>query len=320
MKKILFTLPLDDAHKDLVKGQANGCREEAEIRFVPKDALTEADVKGVDAILGDCPAALLNASGTVKWLQLPFAGVDPYVVPGYVPADCVLTNATGAYDLTVSEHMVALCFALLRRLEEYARNQARAEWRILGTVYSVEDSTVLVLGAGNIGSRFAAKMKALGAYTIGVCRRNKARSEAFDEVHTFEEVDSLLPRADIVAMVLPGSKETVHFMDERRLRLMKETAVLVNMGRGSAIDPAGLKKVLAEGHLFGAALDVTEPEPLPADDALWQMENVIITPHSAGQFLLKQTFENVVQIFCDNLKRYLNGEALRNIVDKEAGY
>ncbi len=320
MKQILVTVPMDEEHRSYIKQQAEGCKESAEFTFVPKESVSEADVKGKDILIGECPADILKTADTLKWVQLPIAGANLYVVPGVLAEDCVLTNASGAYDLTVSEHMVALCFALMRRLEQYAKNQARCEWKILGEVYAVEGSTVLVLGAGNIGGRFARKMKALGAYTIGVKRRESEKPEWFDEQYTFDKVDELLPRADIVAMVLPGNKETEHFMDERRLRLMKKTAIIVNDGRGSAIDPEGLKRVLKDGHLFGAALDVTEPEPLPADDELWKMDNVIVTPHSGGQFLLKQTYETAVRICAENLKRYLNGEELKNVVNKKAGY
>ena len=121
-------------------------------------------------------------------------------------------------------------------------------------------------------------------------------------------------------MVLPGGAATTRLMDERRLRLMKADACLINVGRGSAIDPAALKKVLADGHLRAVALDVTEPEPLPADDALWGMERVFITPHVASRFLLPGTMERAVQIAADNLARFLAGEALTNVVDRTQGY
>jgi phosphoglycerate dehydrogenase-like enzyme len=121
-------------------------------------------------------------------------------------------------------------------------------------------------------------------------------------------------------MVLPGGDATRHILDERRMRLMKKGAYLINDGRGNAIDPAGLKAVLKDGHLGGAGLDVTEPEPLPADDELWDMDNVIITPHIAGQFLLASTFEKIVKIAGENLHAYVTGGELRHVVNRRVGY
>lgn len=320
MKSILVTLEMDGQHRRYLEAQAEGCAEGCSIVYKDVDDVTETDVAGADAILGNCRRGVLKAAERLAWMQLPSAGANLYVGEGILPEDTVLTNASGAYGLTVSEHMVALSFACMRRLGEYAVKQRDRVWEAKGEVFPVEGSTVLILGVGDIGGRYARKMRALGAYTIGVRRTDRAKPDWLDEQYSFEKLDELLPRADIVAMVLPGSPETDHIMDERRLRLMKPTAVIVNDGRGSAIDPEALKKVMKEGHLLAAALDVTEPEPLPADDELWSIPNVIITPHSGGQFLMKDTYEKVVRIFGDNLRRFLNGEELNNIVDKKAGY
>ena len=320
MKNILVTLEMDEAHRRFLEEQAEGCRESYSIVYKALDDVTPEDVAAADAILGNCHRKALKGAQKLEWMQLPSAGANLYVGPGILPEETVLTNSSGAYGLTVSEHMVALTFAVMRRLGEYARKQQAHVWEAKGEVFPIEGSTALILGVGDIGGRYARKMQALGAYTIGIRRTEKEKPDWLDEQYTFDKLDEVLPRADIVAMVLPGSPETEHIMDERRLRLMKKNAVIVNDGRGSAIDPVALKKVLKEGHLFGAGLDVTEPEPLPADDEFWDMPNVIVTPHSGGQFLMQETYEKVVRIFGVNLHRYLNGEELKHIVDKKAGY
>ena len=135
-----------------------------------------------------------------------------------------------------------------------------------------------------------------------------------------DQLDSVLPRADITAMVLPGGPETDGLMNEERLRKLKKGSYLINVGRGKAIELPALKKVLDEGILAGAALDVTEPEPLPAEDSLWTYPNVIITPHVAGNFHLPDILEQIVEISCDNLRAHLAGEPLRNVVDFSTGY
>ena len=160
----------------------------------------------------------------------------------------------------------------------------------------------------------------MGAHVIGVRRTNGEKPEGVDEQVTIDKLDEILPRADLVAMNLPGGEATLNLMDERRLRLMKKGAYLINVGRGVSIDQEALIKVLKEEHLGGAALDVTVPEPLPENDPLWDAKNIIITPHVASNYLLAETFERFVRISAENLKRYANGEPLENVVDRATGY
>jgi phosphoglycerate dehydrogenase-like enzyme len=311
-RRILVTvLPLNDEHLEYLKKQTDGfpCR-----LVYKRSGLSADDLADVDAVIGNVPAALLPAAKKLKWLQLNSAGADPYARSGVLPEGCRLTTASGAYGLTVSEHMLALTFALVRRLNQYIGAQREGQWKSCGHIISVENSTVLVLGLGDIGGSYARKMNALGAHVIGVRRHTGEKPGYLDEIHTIDELDSLLPCADIVAMVLPGTPETAHLMDERRLRLMKKGAYLINVGRGSAVDPAGLKKVILDGWLGGAALDVTEPEPLPPEDPLWRMDKVIITPHVAGHFFLAETVNRIVRIAGENLRAWLQGTPLQKEV------
>ncbi len=320
MKKILVTLPLEPQHKAFFASQASGTSEEYEFIYIPTEELKAEDLAEVSVILGSLDAELLPAAKKLEWLQISWAGADAYLRPGLLREDVTLTNASGAYGLAVSEHMVAASFALVRRLHQYARNQQAHLWECRGPITSVEGSKVLALGLGDIGGSYARKMKALGAYVIGVRRRAGEKPDWLDEVHTIDELDELLPRADIVGMALPGGTATAHILDERRLRLLKPGAFVVNCGRGNAIDPAGLKAVLADGTLGGVAMDVTEPEPLPADDPLWDDERILITPHISGQFLLRETFERVVRLSGENLYRYVRGLPLAHVVDRTTGY
>lgn len=332
MMKIFVTLPVEERHKEYLQKQAEGCKTKAEFHWMPAKAVTAEIAADADVVIGNISTDVLRevnrisaaANGgkpALKWVQLQSAGAEAYTGEDIVPEDAILTNSAGAYGTSVSEHMIAMTFALIRRFDQYAKQQAAHIWKTAGKVTSVEDATVLVLGLGDIGGKYAEKMHALGAHVIGVRRTQHSGKPAYlEEQHTIEELDDLLPRADIVAMVLPGGEDTCHIMDERRLRLMKPGAYLINDGRGNAIDPEALKKVLKEGRLGGVGLDVTEPEPLPAEDALWEMDRVIITPHIAGQFLLPKTFENVVHIAGENLHAFLNGEKLTHVVNRKTGY
>ncbi len=313
-KKVLVAiLPVTEDHKKLLAEQSRGGKFECDFVY-KREGLTVEDVADASAVIGNLSPSLLKDAKKIEWLQLNSAGADPYGNPGVLPADCLLTTAIGAFGLTVSEHMLAMTLALIRRFNQYIGHQKEGSWESRGNIISVEGSTVLVLGLGDIGGSYARKVKALGATVIGLRRHPGEKPDYLDEIHTIDELDALLPRADIVAMILPGTPETNHIMDERRLRLMKKGAYIVNCGRGTAIDPEGLKKVLREGHLGAAALDVTEPEPLPENDELWNFPNVIITPHVAGFFYLAETVNRIVKIAGENLRAWTHGTPLRNVV------
>ena len=317
-KELLVTFPADETHRKCLEEAAAG--QDIVLTFKKGSEVTEEDLSRVSAVFGNLPPARLAGHPQLEWVQLNSAGAAEYAPEGILPESCVLTNAAGAYGPSVSEHMLALTFALIRRFGQYGRNQIEHNWEKMGNIISVENSTIAVLGLGDIGASYAKKVKALGAYVIGFRRTLQEKPEYLDEQYTLSALDDVLPRADIVAMVLPGVPETEYLMDERRIGLMKQGAYLINVGRGNAIDPAALKQAIASGHLGGAGIDVTDPEPLPADDVLWDFDNVIVTPHVAGQFFLRETVERIVRIACGNLKHYLNGEEMTHVVNRTYGY
>ena len=280
-KNILVVIPVNEDHKKFLEEKAASGDKNCCIRYVNGGEVTKEDVEQADVIVGNVDPSLISGAKNLELLQLNSAGADLYIKAGVMPEGAVLANATGAYGLAVSEHM---------------------------------------LGLSDIGGDYARKVHALGAHVIGVRRTNRNKPDYLDEQHTMDDLDMLLGRADIVAMVLPGGSTTNHIMDERRLRLMKKGAYLINVGRGNAIDPDGLYKVLKDGHLGGCGLDVTEPEPLPADSPLWDLENLVITPHVAGNFFLPETFERIVRIAGENLAAWANGTPYRNVVDFTTGY
>ncbi len=321
--EILVVIPATDAQRaylEEIAKESSGTGPACRFRYAREDQVTADDVRTAQVIIGCVEPTLLKEAGNLRWLQLNSAGAEQYLKPGVLPEGTVLTNSTGAYGVAVSEHMMAMVFDLIRNFPKYHKNQFRHIWQDAGKVISVEGSMVLILGVGDIGGAFAKKMQALGAYTIGIRRTNVGKPDFLDEQYTVAELDEQLPRADIVAMVLPGGGATYHIMDERRLRLMKPGAFLVNVGRGSNLDQEGLKNVLAEGRLGGCALDVTDPEPLPENDPLWDMDNVLITPHVAGFYYLDSTLERIVRIAGENLQLYLEGKELKNQVDFATGY
>ncbi|OUQ27111.1 D-2-hydroxyacid dehydrogenase [Lachnoclostridium sp. An131] len=313
--KILVALPLNERQKEKLE---QNFRHQEFVYCLP-DQLTEEILSDVEVILGNVPPRLLAHAGKLRWLQLNNAGTEGYC-GGALPEDVLLTNATGAYGLAISEHMVGMLFELQKNLNLYSRNQREHVWKSEGHVRIIEGSRVLVIGLGDIGTAFAQKMKGLGCRTVGIKRREARKPEGVDDLYTLERLERQLPLADIVALCLPGNQDTRHMLNEERIGMLKKNAVVLNVGRGMTLDTEALTRALKEGRIAGACLDVTDPEPLPSDHPLWDMENVILTPHVSGGFTLPENLEKILNICIENLECYLVKRPLRNVVDRKTGY
>ena len=311
IQQILVVAPVNDAHKEQLQAAAPA---QAQIVYSTYKTATSEQIAAADVIFGNLSPAQLQAAKHLKWLQLNSAGADVYTPAGVLPAGCLLTTVVGAYGLTVSEHTIAMLMSMNRKLPQYYQNQQQALWRSRGAVKSIEGATILILGAGNIGCDIARKVKALGAYTIGTRRAGAQKPDCLDELYTLDELDGLLPRADDVIICLPDTPQTQGLFNARRLALMKPDATLVNIGRGPIVDTNALMDALEREGIGGACLDVTDPEPLPAEHPLWRCPNVLITPHVAGKFYLPETMNRIVAIACENLQKYAKGKLLRNLV------
>lgn len=314
--KILVTIPFKETQKEKIRSAAG----ENELIFMPGSEVTEHIVEDVDIIMGNLPVPLIKAAKQLKWFQLNSAGADVYCKPGILKDTTILTNASGAYDISVSEGMLAGTMAMMRNLYAYYDNQKRNLWHDEGNTVSPYGATVVVAGLGNIGLSYARKMKALGSYIIGIKRHASEVPEGVDEVCTMDQLDECLKRADVVAAVLPGTPETEHLFGKEQFEFMKNSAFFVNAGRGTSVDTEALCDALEAGELAGAMLDVTEVEPLPADSRLWQTKNLFITPHVTGGFHIPVTLELIAGICTRNLTHYLNGEEMESVVNRKLGY
>lgn len=282
--------------------------------YAGRRAVTPEQLAAATIILGWPRPQDMKQAVNLKWFQSMWAGVDKYVAPGVLPEGTILTSSSGSNRLSVAEHLLACMMALCRRLPTYRDSQRLHRWEDEGVMKTIFGGTVLVVGAGNIGATFAKMCQNLGAHTFGLKRTVQGPVEGFDQVAPMEALDELLPQADVVALTLPHSPETVRLMNERRIGLMKEDAILLSSGRGSVLDQEALIRAMQGGKLWGAALDVMEPEPLPADSPLWDIPNLLLTPHVAGGIRLEITRKTCIQMAQENLKRYLAGEPLQNRV------
>ncbi len=302
MKKILVTVPFNEQEKKMLENYTEG---KASFIYKNKREIKAEDLTDVQGIIGNVPPEFLPDSG-IQWIQLNSAGQESYTKPGILPEGCILYNAVGAYGRTVSEHALALTFGLLRKLDLYRDNQKLHIWKEMGPVASIEGSTVLVLGLGDIGGSCARKLKALGAYVIGVRASKKRKPDYVDEQYTLAHLPEVIGRADIIISTLPSVPATKNLLDEQMLNACRTGAYLVNCGIGDLIDSDALLNAVQSGKLAGAALDVTEQEPLPAEHPIWDCERIILTPHVAGGFHLQQTLDRIAELACEHMKGWID--------------
>ena len=312
MTKVIIATPVPDDRKELFTSAAD-----ADITFIDRTAFNMDEIIDAEVILGNLPLSVIKECRYLKWLQLDSAGANTY---SSLSDEVILTNASGAYGTAISEHMIGCALMVMKNLARYLEIQKEHEFINLGSVNTVAGAKVLSVGMGDIGSNFARKMNALGAHVYGVRRGVHETPSYCEAMYTMETMDEILPACDIVALSLPETEETIHLFDETRLRKMKKGAILLNVGRGTAIVTEDLLKIMKEGYLSGVCLDVTDPEPLPKNHPLWNTENVYITPHISGRFNAALTYDYVLNIMKTNLLHYLNHEPLEHVVNKKLGY
>lgn len=319
MKILVVNNLLEQKHIDLIKKAAESYG--AQISFYKKDADISQTDFDADIIYGFAPS-IVNTSKNLKWLCVPWAGVDSVITPGYFAnEDCLLTNSAGAYGVSIAEHIIAVTLIMMRRLNEFMEETHEGKWLFPRPQKSLKDSRITVLGTGDIGTTFAKRARAFEPASItGVCRSGKTNQTVYDKVLAVSELDSVLPDTDLLVMSLPGTPETKGILSKERLELLPKGAYIVNVGRGSAIDEEALADNLENGHLAGAALDVFQKEPLPKTSRLWKTKNLLITPHVAGNMTLAYTKDKNVEMFLEDLQNFMTHKPLHYLVDKKLGY
>lgn len=311
----------EDHHKAKIRHTADtfGC----DVAFYPSHEAALPYLKDTTIIFGpsnpQSPESVRNAPN-LQWFASFFAGVDPLLAPGVLPEEVLLTNGSGAYGVTIAEHLVMVTLMLLRRNPEYQQLVAQKGWRNDLKIRSIYGSTIVICGTGDIGSKFAQRLRPFcPARIIGVNRTGRA-AEGFDEIVPIENLDSVLPLADVLVLTLPGTPLTNNLISRQRLALMKADAYLINIGRGNCLDQEALVEALNAGTLAGAALDVFRQEPIPQEDPTWEARNLLITPHCSGQMTLAYTRDTLVDMFCENLSRFCQNQPLLHLIDRELAY
>jgi phosphoglycerate dehydrogenase-like enzyme len=266
------------------------------------------------------PAEAIGAG--VRWVQTTSAGVPPWLLAALRDhPEVAFTSSKGPMGASMAEHGAALILSLARDLPGHQRDQAARRWREMEETRGMvllEGKTAAILGVGAVGGHLARILRAgLGMRVLGMARASRGHPHV-DRYFTREELLEVLPEADVVALALPRTGETARILDRAALRAMKRGAILVNLSRGGLVDEAALAEALESGALRGAGLDVFEREPLPPESPLWQLPSVVITPHASA--VTDAAAEAIVSFWCENIRRFAQGEPLLGTVDRAAGY
>lgn len=303
--KIWINAPFSAENVELIKSAAVGCEVFSGAETVP----------GAEIIVGQPPEDL---SG-VKLLQSTNAGVEKLL--SVIPEGVIITNVTGAFGEVISEYIIGGVLALSRNLFQYREQQRRHIWQDIPQGNLLYGKNALILGCGDIGTSTAEKLRAFGMNVTGI-RRSPAPTHCFDRVLGMDMLEELLPETNLLICCLPHTPETVGLLSEKQIALLKRGAVIANVGRGSLIDEIALITALKSGKLSGAVLDVFALEPLPESSPLWDMENVLITPHISGPSFghFPEVERRIAEICADNISRYISGKQLVNVIDRSKGY
>ncbi|MBI2846708.1 MAG: D-2-hydroxyacid dehydrogenase [Chloroflexi bacterium] len=268
------------------------------------------------------PGNLIKRAPKLRWIQLAGAGIDFFLGTETMESDVVLTNASGASAIPIAEFVIGYMIMFVKQCPDlFAHKRERLWQRRTYNVSELFGKTIGIVGLGSIGKEVARLANAFGMRVIATRRSAVAESDRIANVDTLlprNALLNLLAKSDFVVLCVPLTTETSKMIGERDLKAMKRTAYLINIARGSVVDEQALIRALKEGWIAGAALDVFEVEPLPKESPLWDLPNVILSPHISGTS--DRFEERVTDIFCENLKRYLAGKELTNVVDKARGY
>lgn len=293
----------------------------AKVRYATEDelpkALPGADVLFVWHFFSDAVAAAWDAATDLRWVHVASAGVDKLLFPGIVRSDVVVTNSRGVFDQPMAEYVLGCVLTFAKDMHTSVRLQDRKRWRHRETE-RIGNKRALVVGTGPIGRAIARQLTAAGLRVSGAGRTGRSGDPDLGDIHPSTELTDVIGGFDYVVLAAPLTDQTRGMVGRELLTRFKPQARLINVGRGQLVVQDDLVDALAAGELAGAALDVFDSEPLPESSPLWDMPNVLISPHMSGDTV--GWTEELVDLFTANLQSYIEGGTLRNVVDKNRGY
>jgi phosphoglycerate dehydrogenase-like enzyme len=299
----------------------DGIEKHAVVRYTDSQklaiALSGADALFVYDFLSTAVPGAWYAADRLRWLHMASAGVDPVLFPGLRESDVLLTNSRGVFDDSIAEYVLGVILAFAKDLARTLDLQRETRWQHRESE-RISGREVVIVGTGPIGRAIARLLRGAGMRVAGAGRTARDGDLDFGTVHSSADLGEYLPYVDYVVAVTPLTEQTKGLFDARAFAAMKPSARFINVGRGELVVTGDLVEAIRSGQIAGAALDVFETEPLPADSPLWTMENVLVSPHMSGDFIGWRA--KLVEVFAENFRRWLAGEPLRNVVDKKLGY
>jgi phosphoglycerate dehydrogenase-like enzyme len=314
-KTIWLRVTLPEKDLSALRNEFPGC----EITTETDDAIGSKQLQRIDGVFTEeaLPNSLVEQMPNLRWLHVTRGGVSAYLTPAVKARPIQVTGSKGIHGAVFSEFALACILALVKKLPECIEAQKQKKWQRLVPI-EIEGKTLGIVGLGIAGSELARKAKALGMRVLATKRTAAPKPDYVDELGTPDLLPRLLVESDFIVLLLASVPSTLDIIGENELRMMKRSAYLINLTGGRAIEEAWLVRALKEGWIAGAALDAFARQPLPEDSELWSLPNVIITPRIGG--ISSEKWPALLPIFIDNLKRFIAGEPLRNLVDKEVGY
>lgn len=293
-----------------------------QVRYVSEPSDVAGAVIGADVAFGwgfasQLTKAVWHAGDALRWVHWCGSGIDSLIDDDLVSSEVILTNSRGTVSRGMAEFTLALILAFAKKLPDTLRFQTQHQW-----THQLNEQVVganaLVIGVGSIGREIGRVLSAVGLNVDGMGRHRRESDEDFRKIYGVDELDSRLPYYDYVVLILPSTSNTAHLFGAKQFGLMKPTARLINLARGTIVDESALIDALERGDIAGAGLDVFQSEPLPAQSPLWDMKNVIVSPHISGEY---EGYDAVVaDLFVENVRRYMADEPLLNVIDKKVGF
>lgn len=311
IKDLSPRVKVTDASEFLAQEQRGDFRSKREFDAL----LNEADV----IFAARLPEDVLKRAPRLKWVQAMGAGVERILDQDIIISPVIITNVSGIHAVPISEYIMCIMLMFVKQMPLYSQLKQEKSWKRYDAGI-LRGKTVGVVGLGHIGREVARLSKCFGMNVIGTRRSatEQSRARYVDRLVSRQRLPELLSDSDFVALTLPSTPETIHLIGERELHLMKPTSFIINIGRGNIIDEEALVRALEEHWIAGAGLDVFTHEPLPQDSKLWNLPNVIFSPHISGS--LGDYHFQATEVFIENLKRFLDGKKLLRIVNKRKGY
>jgi phosphoglycerate dehydrogenase-like enzyme len=323
MKRVLVAYHFNEEQLKALRTVADQYGDE--IVFDTTQEVAPEEMTKYNAVIGNMSVDSIRSNHALEWVQLNNSGADAYAKPGVTGERTVLTSATGAYGTAISEYMVGMLLVMMKKIPAYFVNQQNQTWKDEGVVTTPAGKRILLVGVGNIGMDFARHIRAFETSEhpitlVGVRRRAGICPEGLNEVHPLDELKAEVAKADVIALSLPGTDATYHLFDKEMMAACKEGAFLMNVGRGNVIDRKALLDPAISGRFSGIWIDVAEVEPIPDQDPLFAVPNLLITPHITGGAHLDITVENIFKIVLHNYKAYHGDGEFISVVNKESGY